>query len=79
MHHVYRVEVSLGNLASPLVSQPPECLTCDNIATDTCPAYSPDGTRLAYLSMATPGYESDRQSLKIIELNTMLMVDVTAG
>ena len=69
----------MDDLTNPVVSQPPECLTCANIATDTYPKYSPDGTRLAYLSMATPGYESDRQSLKMIELSTMLMTDVTAG
>ncbi len=41
-------------------SAPPRCLTGDNAAWDAAPAFSPDGSRLAYLAMARPGYESDR-------------------
>lgn len=43
------------------------CLTCENKAWDSSPAYSPDGTYLAYLSMERPGYESDK--LRIIRVN----------
>jgi dipeptidyl aminopeptidase/acylaminoacyl peptidase len=32
----------------------------DNPAWDAHPVFSPDGTRLAYLAMSRPGYESDR-------------------
>eukprot|EP00727_Mastigamoeba_balamuthi_P004410 m51a1_g13968 hypothetical protein (691) ;mRNA; f:975007-977568 len=39
------------------------CVTCDNKATDTAPAYSPDGSTLAFLSMSTPKYESDTKHL----------------
>lgn len=35
-------------------------LTEDNAAWDTLPVFSPDGSKLAYLAMQTPGYESDR-------------------
>lgn len=38
----------------------PRCLTADNRAWDTTPAFSPDGKTLAYLAMSRPGYESDR-------------------
>jgi dipeptidyl aminopeptidase/acylaminoacyl peptidase len=41
-------------------SEPPRCLTEDNQAWDTCPAFSPDGKMLAYLAMSRPGYESDQ-------------------
>ncbi|KPK74711.1 MAG: peptidase S9 [Phycisphaerae bacterium SM23_30] len=38
----------------------PVCLTPKNQAWDTMPCFSGDGTTLAYLAMARPGYESDR-------------------
>jgi dipeptidyl aminopeptidase/acylaminoacyl peptidase len=47
-------------LASLDGSSPPRCLTEDNQAWDTYPAFSPDGKTLAYLAMTRPGYEADR-------------------
>ncbi len=44
-------------------SAAPVCLTEGNRATDTTPAFSPDGKTLAYLAMARPGYEADRLRL----------------
>jgi dipeptidyl aminopeptidase/acylaminoacyl peptidase len=41
-------------------SQSPKCLTEDNQAWDSYPAFSPDGKTLAYLAMARPGYEADQ-------------------
>ncbi len=41
-------------------SAAPKCLTEDNEAWDTGPAFSPDGKTLAYLAMSKPGYESDQ-------------------
>ncbi|HEX9972573.1 MAG TPA: hypothetical protein VGD14_10935 [bacterium] len=41
-------------------SQPPKCLTEQNEAWDTQPAFSPDGKTLAYLAMSKPRYEADR-------------------
>jgi len=38
----------------------PRNLTADNDAWDTQPAFSPDGSTLAYLAMARPGFEADR-------------------
>lgn len=44
----------------------PEKLTAANPAWDTGPVFSPDGSALAYLAMARPGFESDR--LRIVLL-----------
>ena len=49
----------------------PRCVTCDNRATDSQPAYSPDGRLIAYVAMSRPGYEADR--LRIV------LVDRTSG
>ncbi len=51
-------------------SAPPVNLTDANDATDTLPAVSPDGRTLAYVAMARPGYESDRQVLMLRDLAT---------
>ena len=48
-------------------SRPPRCLTEDNEAWDTSPAFSPDGNTLAYLAMARPGYEADRYRVMIMD------------
>lgn len=39
---------------------PPKCITRENKAWDTSPAFSPDGKTLAYLATTRPGYESDQ-------------------
>ncbi len=41
-------------------SKVPLRLTASNKATDTQPAFSPDGKTLAYLAMSRPGYEADK-------------------
>ncbi|MEE4272829.1 MAG: S9 family peptidase [Thermoanaerobaculales bacterium] len=41
-------------------SAAPEKLTTGNRAWDASPAFSPDGSTLAYLAMSRPGYEADR-------------------
>jgi dipeptidyl aminopeptidase/acylaminoacyl peptidase len=48
----------------------PKCLTCDNLATDNQPAYSPDGRFLAWLAMKRPGYESDRMRIMLLDRQT---------
>jgi dipeptidyl aminopeptidase/acylaminoacyl peptidase len=45
----------------------PRCVTCDSLATDNQPAYSPDGRLLAYLAMSRPGYESDRRRIVVVD------------
>lgn len=51
-------------------SSAPVNLTAANKATDTLPTISPDGRTLAYVAMARPGYESDRQVVQLRDLST---------
>ncbi len=44
----------------------PRNLTPDNPAADTAPAFSPDGKTLALLSMTRPGFEADRQRIRLL-------------
>ncbi|CAF2036339.1 unnamed protein product [Rotaria magnacalcarata] len=47
-------------------TQSPVCITCENIATDTDPSYSPtDENLLIYRSHSVPGYESDQYKVKV--------------
>jgi dipeptidyl aminopeptidase/acylaminoacyl peptidase len=44
----------------------PVCLTCDNLAADTDPRYSPkDENVLVYRAQSIPGYESDQFKVKL--------------
>jgi len=49
-------------------SAAPVNLTDANDGTDNLPAVSPDGRTLAYFAMARPGYEADRQVLRLRDL-----------
>jgi dipeptidyl aminopeptidase/acylaminoacyl peptidase len=51
-------------------SAAPVNLTDPNDATDTMPTVSPDGRTLAYVAMARPGYESDRQVVQLRDIAT---------
>lgn len=44
---------------------------------DTCPAYSPDGKYIAWLSMEHDGYESDKNRIFIMERATGKKTDLT--
>ncbi|SDY53269.1 S9 family peptidase [Hymenobacter psychrophilus] len=46
---------------------------------DTEPVFSPDGSQVAWLSMATPGFESDRNGIVVYDFKTKKRQDVTAG
>jgi dipeptidyl aminopeptidase/acylaminoacyl peptidase len=46
-------------------SKAPEKLTTKNRATDTQPTFSPDGKTLAWVAMARPGFEADRQRVMV--------------
>jgi dipeptidyl aminopeptidase/acylaminoacyl peptidase len=48
-----------------------------NKANDHSPVYSPDGRYLAYLAMARPGFEADKQSLMILDRTTGTTVNLT--
>jgi dipeptidyl aminopeptidase/acylaminoacyl peptidase len=52
-------------------------LTAKNQGYDTHPVVSPDGTRLAWLSMETPGYESDKNRLMVLDLQSGVTTEVT--
>ncbi len=60
-------------------SRAPVNLTDANDATDTLPAVSPDGRTLAYVAMARPTYESDRQVLVLRDLATGTVRPLTQG
>jgi dipeptidyl aminopeptidase/acylaminoacyl peptidase len=49
---------------------PPKNLTADNKAWDAQPAFSPDGSQLAYLAMDRPGFEADRFHLVLLNLQS---------
>jgi dipeptidyl aminopeptidase/acylaminoacyl peptidase len=57
----------------------PANLTDANDATDTLPTVSPDGRTLAYVAMARPGYESDRQVLMLRDLASGQVRPLTQG
>jgi len=45
---------------------------------DTDPVFSPDGSQLAWLSMATPKFESDKKRLMVMDMKTRQSRDLTA-
>jgi dipeptidyl aminopeptidase/acylaminoacyl peptidase len=49
---------------------PPKNLTADNQASDAQPAFSPDGSQLAYIAMDRPGFEADRFHLVLLNLQS---------
>ncbi|MEO0462562.1 MAG: S9 family peptidase [Pseudomonadota bacterium] len=64
------VSTDLDIYASDLTGAAPQVLTGSNAAHDSAPVPSPDGTMLAYLAMARPGYESDRMVVHLRDLAT---------
>lgn len=54
----------------PVTGGETRCLTADNKAWDGSPQYSPDGRWIAYRFQRTPGYESDRFILGLINRKT---------
>ncbi|GAB4473694.1 MAG: S9 family peptidase [Erythrobacter tepidarius] len=63
---------------SDLTGSAPVLLTADNAATDTAPAPSPDGRYLAWLAMDRPTYEADRLSVRLLDLTTGAVRNLTA-
>ena len=55
----------------------PQNLTADNPAWDGHPAFSPDGTQLAYVAMDRPGFEADRFHLVVLTLASGLKRPLT--
>lgn len=54
-------------------------LTPDMPGYDTDPIYSPDGKYIAFLSMATAKYESDKKRLMLLDVANGEMTDLTAN
>jgi dipeptidyl aminopeptidase/acylaminoacyl peptidase len=46
---------------------------------DLSPAFSPDGTKIAWLNMPTPGYESDQREIKLFEVKTGQSITLTGA
>jgi dipeptidyl aminopeptidase/acylaminoacyl peptidase len=46
---------------------------------DMAPAFSPDGRKLAWLSMKTDGYEADKNDLVVMDLNSKEKSNLTAA
>lgn len=44
-------------------------LTVNNLGYDQDPVFSPDGTRMVYRSMKTPGFEADKDRIMLIEFS----------
>eukprot|EP00592_Proboscia_alata_P017715 CAMPEP_0194400124 /NCGR_PEP_ID=MMETSP0174-20130528/127035_1 /TAXON_ID=216777 /ORGANISM="Proboscia alata, Strain PI-D3" /LENGTH=817 /DNA_ID=CAMNT_0039196597 /DNA_START=77 /DNA_END=2530 /DNA_ORIENTATION=+ len=49
-----------------------ECITKGNPGYDTNPVFSPDGKRLAWLTMKSPTYESDAVGILVYDLETQV-------
>ncbi len=54
-------------------------LTPFNEGYDRNPVFSPDGRYMAWESMATPGFESDKNRIMVMDLNTGKYRDYSAG
>ena len=53
-------------------------ITADNLATDTMPVFSPDGGKIAYAAMARAGYESDKLTLTVLDINAQSRTKLTS-
>lgn len=72
------LSTNLDIYVSDLSGAAPILLTANNAATDTAPAPSPDGHYLAWLAMDRPTYEADRQSVRLLDLATGKVRNLTA-
>jgi dipeptidyl aminopeptidase/acylaminoacyl peptidase len=62
---------------SDLTGAAPKLLTAANQATDTTPVPSPDGRYLAWLAMDRPTYEADRLSVRLMDLKSGTVRNLT--
>jgi dipeptidyl aminopeptidase/acylaminoacyl peptidase len=66
-------DIFLYNLAEKSTKN----LTQGMLGYDKVPVFSPDGTKIAWLSMARDGYESDKNRLMVLELSSGQRIDLT--
>ncbi len=69
---IFQVDLSKKNAAAVN-------LTSDNIAWDTRPIVTSDGKYLAYLAMSVAGYESDKFSIKLLNLESGETLNLSAN
>lgn len=55
---IYMYNLASGNTVN---------LTSDNLGYDKDPVFSPDGSKIVYRSMKTPGFESDKDRIMLLE------------
>jgi dipeptidyl aminopeptidase/acylaminoacyl peptidase len=51
----------------------------DNPSTDASPAFSPDGTMIAYIAQDTPGYDEGLRKLRVMDLRTKERFDLASA
>ncbi|MCX6350863.1 MAG: S9 family peptidase [Bacteroidetes bacterium] len=73
----YAISTNSDLYAYNINTKETENITPDNKGYDQDPQFSPDGSKLAYLCMKTPGYESDKNRLIIYDWKTKTRVDLT--
>jgi len=59
-------DIYLYNIESGVTSD----ITSDNMGYDKFPVFSPNDSMIAWMSMKTPGYESDKERLMVMNLST---------
>lgn len=62
-----------------MISKVKTCISCEFKGYDTNPVISPDGSKIAFLSMARDGYESDKNRLMIYDLKNKKNTDISAN
>jgi dipeptidyl aminopeptidase/acylaminoacyl peptidase len=66
---IYVSKMSMDDKLSGAASAP-KLISGDVRCSNKCPMFSPNGRYIAYLAMDRPGYESDKQSIKIYDIVT---------
>lgn len=61
-----------------LESKKTENLTASNKGYDTHPVFNNDGSKLGYLQMKTPGFESDKNDLIVLDMKSRTTENLTA-
>ncbi len=71
------LSTNLDIYVSDLSGAAPRNVTANNLATDTTPVVSPDGRYLAWLAMDRATYEADRLSVRLMDLKTGAVRNLT--